>query len=41
VVIAAAMPQQWVRFERFADAGHGVFRDDPRGYDVVREFLRS
>jgi proline iminopeptidase len=39
--IAAAMPQQWVRFERFADAGHGVFRDDPRGYDVVREFLRS
>lgn len=39
--IAAEIPQEWVRFERFADAGHGVFRDDPRGYDVIREFILS
>ena len=37
--IAAALPQQLVRFKRFAGAGHGVFRDDPRGYDVIREFI--
>jgi proline iminopeptidase len=38
--IAAAIPEPWVRFERFADCGHGVFRDDPtRGLDVIREFL--
>lgn len=39
--IAAAIPRQWVRFERFPNAGHGVFRDDPRGYDVIREFMLS
>lgn len=37
--IAAAIPRQWVQFERFADAGHGVFRDEPRAYDVIRRFL--
>jgi proline iminopeptidase len=37
--IAAAIPAQWVRFERFPGAGHGVFRDDPRAYDVIRQFL--
>ena len=39
--IAAAIPAQHVRFERFPNAGHGVFRDDPRGYDVIREFILS
>jgi pimeloyl-ACP methyl ester carboxylesterase len=40
--IAAAIPDEWVRFERFAGCGHGVFRDDPeRGLAVIREFLGS
>jgi proline iminopeptidase len=39
--IAAAIPKEWVRFERFPGAGHGVFRDDPRGYDVIRDFILS
>ena len=37
--IAAAIPPQWVRFVRFADAGHGPFRDDPSAYEVIREFV--
>jgi proline iminopeptidase len=37
--IAQAIPQHLVRFERFPRCGHGVFRDDPRGYDVIREFI--
>jgi pimeloyl-ACP methyl ester carboxylesterase len=39
--IASALPQHLVRFERFAHAGHGPFRDDPRGYDVIRDFILS
>lgn len=39
--IAAAIPAQYVRFERLADCGHGVFRDDPRGYEIIREFIES
>ena len=42
VDIAAAIPRQWVRFERFAGCGHGVYRDDPRrAFAVLREFLHS
>ncbi|MEX2206749.1 MAG: alpha/beta hydrolase [Myxococcota bacterium] len=38
--IAAALPREYVRFERFAGCGHGVFRDDPeRGFAVIREFI--
>lgn len=40
--IAAAIPSQLVRFERFAGCGHGVFRDAPeRGFAVIREFVAS
>ena len=39
--IAAALPQHLVRFERFANAGHGPYRDDPRVFDVIREFILS
>jgi proline iminopeptidase len=40
--IAAALPPALVRFERFADCGHGVFRDDPqRFFAVLREFLAA
>jgi proline iminopeptidase len=39
--IAAAIPQQWVRFERFADAGHGAFRDKPAAFDTIRDFILS
>jgi proline iminopeptidase len=42
VEIAAALPAEHVRFERFPDCGHGVFRDDPeRGFAVIREFIRA
>jgi proline iminopeptidase len=39
--IAAAIPALWVRFERYPGAGHGVFRDDPLAYDVIRDFILS
>lgn len=39
--IAAAIPAPWVRFERFPDAGHGVFRDKPEAFDTIREFILS
>lgn len=38
--IAEATPDEHLCFERFADCGHGVFRDDPeRGFGVIREFV--
>ena len=37
--LVAALPQELVRYERFADVGHGVFRDRPEAIAVVREFL--
>jgi proline-specific peptidase len=38
--IAIAIPSELVRFERFANAGHGVFRDDPESaLAVIREFI--
>lgn len=40
--IAAALPPEHVRFERFAGCGHGVFRDDPaRGFALIREFIQA
>lgn len=39
--IAAALPREHVRFERFPDCGHGVYRDDPRAFEVIREFIRE
>ncbi len=40
--IAAALPAQWTRFERFDDCGHGVYRDYPeRGFALLREFITS
>jgi proline iminopeptidase len=39
--IAAALPPEHVRFQRFPDCGHGVFRDDPRAFEVIREFIRE
>ena len=39
VDIAAAIPSQWVRFERVANAGHGAFRDDPAAYELIRDFI--
>ncbi|MEN8160808.1 MAG: alpha/beta fold hydrolase [Myxococcota bacterium] len=38
--IVAALRAEHVRFERFEDAGHGVFRDEPeRAFAVLRDFL--
>jgi proline iminopeptidase len=40
--IVANLPADLVRFERFANCGHGVFRDDPdRAMAVLREFVTS
>ena len=39
--IARALPEHLVHFERFAHAGHGAFRDDPRAYGVIRDFILS
>ena len=38
--IVAAIDPRWVRFERFADCGHGVWHDDPeRAFALIEEFL--
>ena len=40
--IAAALPQHLVRFERFADVRHGVYRDRPGAFfGLLREFISS
>jgi proline iminopeptidase len=39
--IAAALPPHLVRFQRFAHAGHSVYRDDPRAYDAIRNFINE
>jgi len=40
--IVAALPPQWARFERFPNAGHGAWRDDPeRACTVLRRFIAS
>ena len=39
--IVRALPDGLVRFERFTQCGHGIFRDDPAGAArVIREFLQ-
>jgi len=38
--IAAALPARWSRLVEFADAGHGVWRDDPEPtMALIREFV--
>jgi pimeloyl-ACP methyl ester carboxylesterase len=37
--LVAALPAGLVRYEHFADTGHGVFRDRPEAIELVREFL--
>ena len=38
--MAACLPPHLVRFERFANCGHGVHQDDPeRAFAVLREFI--
>jgi pimeloyl-ACP methyl ester carboxylesterase len=40
--IVAAMSPNLVRFERFRDAGHGVYRDRPEEFfKILREFIIS
>jgi pimeloyl-ACP methyl ester carboxylesterase len=40
--IAAALPPEWMRFERFANVGHGPWRDDPHGTEaVLRRFIQD
>jgi proline iminopeptidase len=38
--IADALPSQWRRFASFADAGHGVWRDQPEAaFELLRRFV--
>lgn len=37
--MAAHIPDRVRQFEVFADCGHGVHRDDPRAYEVMKTFL--
>jgi proline iminopeptidase len=37
--LVEALPAGLVRYEHFADTGHGVFRDRPEAISLVREFL--
>jgi pimeloyl-ACP methyl ester carboxylesterase len=38
--IVAALPPQWVRFERFAASGHGAWRDEPdAAFALLRAFI--
>ena len=40
--IVAALPPQWVQFERFANVGHGPWRDDPeRAFAALRRFIAA
>jgi pimeloyl-ACP methyl ester carboxylesterase len=40
--IAASLPPGLVTFERFAESGHGVFRDEPdRAMQVLRDFVSA
>lgn len=40
--LAAALPPERVRFERFPGCGHGVFRDQPEDtFRVIREFITA
>jgi pimeloyl-ACP methyl ester carboxylesterase len=40
--IAASLPPQWLRFERFADCGHGIVRDAPATFfATLRDFIRT
>ena len=38
--MAAALPPQWMQLARFADVGHGAWRDDPEAaFAVLRRFI--
>ena len=39
--LVEALPAELVRYERYAETGHGVFRDRPEAIAVVREFLAA
>jgi proline iminopeptidase len=40
--MVASLPAQHVRFQRFADCGHGVHRDNPDKYfPLLREFIAA
>jgi pimeloyl-ACP methyl ester carboxylesterase len=40
--IATALPPQWLRFEAFACAGHGIWRDRPdAAMTLLRDFIRE
>lgn len=39
--LVAALPDGLVRYERYPETGHGVFRDRPDAIGVVRDFLAA
>jgi proline iminopeptidase len=39
--IAAALPASLVQFHRIPNAGHVPYRDEPRVFDIIRQFILS
>ena len=39
--IAAALPANLVTFERIAAGRHGMFIEEPRVFDIIRQFILS
>jgi pimeloyl-ACP methyl ester carboxylesterase len=37
--MAEQIPDAYLQMEIFPDCGHGVHRDDPRAFDIMREFI--
>jgi proline iminopeptidase len=39
--LASCIPEEHLRFETFANCGHGVHHDDPTAFDLMKEFIRG
>ena len=39
--LARCIPEEHLRYETFEHAGHGVHRDDPRAFEVMKEFIQA
>jgi pimeloyl-ACP methyl ester carboxylesterase len=39
--LASCIPKEHLQFETFANCGHGVHQDDPRAFDLMKEFIRD
>jgi hypothetical protein len=39
MLMAAHIPSELMEFGLFENCGHGVHRDEPRAFDVMKKFL--